>query len=74
MRVKFKRRCINNLLWIMCMLYPGVSSVLMGYFKCVTIGDVRQPLSAWEGRLPKAVFWVPKRARYSPSGCGGLLG
>jgi len=41
MRVKFKRRCINNLLWIMCMLYPGVSSVLMGYFKCVTIGDTR---------------------------------
>jgi hypothetical protein len=51
LRVIFKRRCINNLLWIMCMLYPGVSSVLVAYFKCVTIGDVRPPLSAWEGRV-----------------------
>jgi hypothetical protein len=48
LRVLFKRRCTNNLLWIMCMLYPGVSSVLIGYFKCVKIGDVRRPTQRGE--------------------------
>eukprot|EP00238_Polyblepharides_amylifera_P008541 CAMPEP_0196598512 /NCGR_PEP_ID=MMETSP1081-20130531/94362_1 /TAXON_ID=36882 /ORGANISM="Pyramimonas amylifera, Strain CCMP720" /LENGTH=2025 /DNA_ID=CAMNT_0041924217 /DNA_START=263 /DNA_END=6340 /DNA_ORIENTATION=- len=43
--VIFKRRCLNNLLWIVCMVYPGVCGTLLAYFKCERIGNERYLLA-----------------------------
>lgn len=46
LRVVFKRRCTNNVLWILCMLYPGVAGTCIAFFKCKKVR--RPPLSTPE--------------------------